>query len=1094
MDIKKMINPSKEIDPSVYAYIIPQYPPKEGWVKIGYTTREPQTRIDEQSKTIGVATKTLWYHYARFNSGQYFNDHDFHAYIEKHKIEREPKTEWFNFGHGKEDESEDLFMKFTFKKYDDIQKGMTSSYNLRAEQEKAVQMALDYAKNNPEGEFLWNAKPRFGKTLSAYDLARKLDARMVLIVTNRPAIANSWFDDFEKFIAWQTDYKFVSESDSLKNRQPLSTQEFAEYSKDNLDTARRLEFISLQDLKGSEYHGGEYDKLHWVSDLNWDLLIIDEAHEGVDTLKTDIAFNQIQRKFTLHLSGTPFKAIAKGNFSEDQVFDWSYTDEQEAKNNWDKIERNPYEELPKLNMFTYQMSNMIVEEINKGAKIDGKDYDYAFDLNEFFSTNDSGKFIYEKDIISWINTLTTNEKYPFSTDELRDNLKHTFWILNRVNSAKALASLLKKHPVFKEYEIIVAAGDGEIDDMVVNEKSLDRVKKAIEENDKTITLSVGQLTTGVTIPEWSAVMMLSNMKSPALYMQAAFRAQNPHKWEENVDGKKVLFQKENAYVFDFSPERTLIIFDNFANDLNSLTTSGGGTSAEREDNIKKLLNFFPVIGEDLDGVMKELDFTDVLTIPKKIKATEVVKRGFMSNLLFANISRVFAAPQVVLDTLNNLKKEDQGRIVEPKEDVDTKNIEVDDEGQVEIDNEIVINNTDAILGNKIYGIKDIITGSIDGSDGINLVKETVNDIVNSDVIEDIFNHSKEVIGVTNRDIDSTKKDLKLNLEKELEMSLKQKEIDQAKVKREYEEEISRTSNEEEKKELEKNFSKTVDDILDNFKEEIKEKTSRIIEDTTKNFVEKQERKKVSKEKSIIEDDIRSRLRGFARTIPSFIMAYGEEDLTLANFDSYIPSHVFNEVTGITIDQFKFLRDGGEYEEEGETKVFEGGLFDKIVFDESIQEFLNKKEELANYFEDNEEDIFDYIPPQKTNQIYTPKNVVKMMVDELEKENPGIYDDSSKTFIDIYMKSGLYITEIVKKLYNSPTIMKEFPNDKVRIKHILENQVYGFAPSEIIYNIAIRFIFGSFGDEISRKNFHQVDTTPYAKEGNLQELIDEKFGE
>lgn len=1093
MDIKKMINPSREIDPSVYAYIIPQYPPKDGWVKIGYTTREPQTRIAEQSKTIGVATKTLWHHFARFNSGKYFTDHDFHAYVEKHKIEREAKTEWFNFGSGKEDESEELFMKFTFKKYDEVQKGMTSSYELRAEQEKAVQMALEYAKNNPEGEFLWNAKPRFGKTLSAYDLARKLNARTVLIVTNRPAIANSWFDDFEKFIAWQTDFKFVSESDSLKNRHPLSVSEFADYSKDNPDTARRLEFISLQDLKGSEYHGGQHEKLHWVSDLNWDLLIIDEAHEGVDTLKTDIAFNQIKRKFTLHLSGTPFKAIAKGNFSEDQIFNWSYTDEQEAKNNWDQIERNPYEELPKLNMFTYQMSNMLVERINEGAKIDGKDYDYAFDLNEFFSTNDSGKFIYEKDVISWLDTLTTNEKYPFSTDELRNDLKHTFWILDRVNSAKALATLLRKHPVFEEYEIVVAAGDGKIDDMDVNEKSLDRVKKAIKENDKTITLSVGQLTTGVTIPEWSAVMMLSNMKSPALYMQAAFRSQNPHMWEENVDGKKVLFQKENAYVFDFSPERTLIIFDNFANDLNSLTTSGGGTSVEREANIKKLLNFFPVIGEDLDGVMKELDFSDVLTIPKKIKATEVVKRGFMSNLLFANISRVFAAPQVVLDTLNKLKKENQGKLVEPKEEVDTKNIDVDDEGEVQIDTELVINKTDAILGGKIYGIEETINDVITSGGG-SLVKDAVDDIINSDVIKDIFNQSKELTDASNREIEATKKDLKISLEEEFEISLRQKEIDEAKVKRAYEEKINNSKNKEEKEQIEEELSKTMDSILDNFNQGIREKTSKVIETKTKGFVEDQERKKVNKEKNQIEDDVRSRLRGFARTIPSFIMAYGEEDLTLANFDSYIPDHVFKEVTGITIDQFKFLRDGGEYEEEGETKVFEGGLFDEIVFDQAIQEFLNKKEELANYFEDHEEDIFDYIPPQETNQIYTPKNVVKMMVDELEKENPGIYDDSSKTFIDIYMKSGLYITEIVKKLYNSPIIMKEFPNDKDRIKHILENQVYGFAPSEIIYNIATRFIFGNFGDEISRKNFHQVDTTPYAKEGNLQELIDEKFGE
>ncbi|NMA82351.1 MAG: restriction endonuclease, partial [Epulopiscium sp.] len=502
--------------------------------------------------------------------------------------------------------------------------------------------------------------------------------------------------------------------------------------------------------------------------------------------------------------------------------------------------------------------------------------------------------------------------------------------------------LLRKHPVFKEYEIVVAAGDGKIDDMVVNEKSLDRVKKAIKENDKTITLSVGQLTTGVTIPEWSAVMMLSNMESPALYMQAAFRAQNPHKWVENINGKEVLFQKENAYVFDFSPERTLIIFDNFANDLNSLTVSGGGTSSEREGNIKKLLNFFPVIGEDLYGVMKELDVIDVLTIPKQIKATEVVKRGFMSNLLFANISRVFAAPQVVLDTLNNLKKEDQGKLFEPNKPVDTKDIELDDEGQVELDNEIVINNTDAILGNKIYGIEETLTGSLDSSGG-NLVKETVKDIVSSDVIEGIFKKSQEVTGATNLDIDSTKRILKINLERELEISLKQKEIDEAKVKRDYEEKISQTVKKEEKEQLEKAFSNTMDDILDKFKEEVKEKTSRVIENTTKEFVENQERKKANKEKSQIEDDVRSRLRGFARTIPSFIMAYGEKDLNLANFDSYIPDHVFKEVTGITIDQFKFLRDGGEYEEEGETKVFEGGLFDEIVFDQAIQEFLNKKE-------------------------------------------------------------------------------------------------------------------------------------------------------
>ena len=204
--------------------------------------------------------------------------------------------------------------------------------------------------------------------------------------------------------------------------------------------------------------------------------------------------------------------------------------------------------------------------------------------------------------------------------------------------------------------------------------------------------------------------------------------------------------------------------------------------------------------------MKELDFSDVLTIPKKIKATEVVKRGFMSNLLFANISRVFAAPQVVLDTLNNLKKEDQGKLVEPNKAVDTKGLELDDEGQVELDNEIVINKTDAILGNKIYDIEETLTDTIDNSGG-NLVKETVNDIISSDVIEDIFKKSQEVIGATNQDIDSTKKNLKINLEKELEVSLKQKEIDEVKVKRDYEEKISQTVNKEEKNNLKRIYLK-----------------------------------------------------------------------------------------------------------------------------------------------------------------------------------------------------------------------------------------------------------------------------------------------
>ncbi|WP_164966831.1 DEAD/DEAH box helicase family protein, partial [Streptococcus oralis] len=255
------------------------------------------------------------------------------------------------------------------------QPGKGQDYTLRQEQEEAVSQTSAYIQQHPGGKFLWNAKPRFGKTLSTYDLARRIDAVNVLIVTNRPAIANSWYDDFDRFIAGKTTYKFVSETDSLKSRPTLSHQEFVDLVLQDLDHAdelRQIAFISLQDLKGSAYLGGEYNKLKWVTDLRWDLLVIDEAHEGVDTFKTDLAFNKIQRNFTLHLSGTPFKALAKGDFTEEQIYNWSYADEQAAKLHWspEAEQENPYEALPQLNLFTYQMSQMIGEELEAGAQLD----------------------------------------------------------------------------------------------------------------------------------------------------------------------------------------------------------------------------------------------------------------------------------------------------------------------------------------------------------------------------------------------------------------------------------------------------------------------------------------------------------------------------------------------------------------------------------------------------------------------------------------------------------------------------------------------------------------------------------------------------
>jgi hypothetical protein len=299
------------------------------------------------------------------------------------------------------------------------------------------------------------------------------------------------------------------------------------------------------------------------------------------------------------------------------------------------------------------------------------------------------------------------------------------------------------------------------------------------------------------------------------------------------------------------------------------------------------------------------------------------------------------------------------------------------------------------------------------------------------------------------------------------------------------------------KEIEKEFEKKQEEARAKFKAEINSVVDDFAKDSVKETVKTVETKIKERERDTIEDGIRDHLRGFSRTIPSFLMAYGDETVTLATFDNKIPGNVFLEVTSITLEQFRFLRDGGKYKdsETGEEKEFKGQLFDSVVFDDSVKEFLSLKKKLADYFDEKSiEDIFDYIPPQKTNQIFTPKDVVKRMVDMLEQENPGCFDDKDKTFIDLYMKSGLYITEIVKRLYQSKKMKELFPNDKERLKHIFEHQVYGLAPTEIIYKIATSFILG-FADNTDelKHNFKQFDALPYAKEGTLKQKLDELFG-
>ncbi len=1101
-DISGKIKTSRPAIPQIYAYSTPEIVRHNGWLKIGYTEQPVDVRIDQQTYTADVIKKLEWHGNATWEDGSgTFRDEPFQAYLEKLGYERMPKKEWFRIGVA---ESKQHFYEFR-ENHGVLGTPSAIPYTLRTEQARAVEKTVDYAHCHERGEFLWNAKPRFGKTLASYDLVKTLGAEKVLIVTNRPAIANSWYDDYVKFVGTDNGYSFVSSVDALAGKPfCLSREDYTHAVVKDLTPKRFIEFVSLQDLKGSVYLGGSYDKLKEAVDLEWDILIIDEAHEGVDTFKTDVAFDHIRRKFTLHLSGTPFKAIANEKFPEEAIFNWTYADEQRAKRDWDDPELpNPYADLPQLNMFTYQMSDIIEDEVARGVDIDGETIEYAFDLNEFFATDSRGFFVHNDDVDRFLDALTLQKKFPFSTPELRNELRHTFWMLNRVDSARALAKKLQKHPVFKDYEIVLAAGDGKIDDASETQKSFNRVRSAIAEHDRTITLSVGQLTTGVTIPEWTAVLMLSNMKSPSLYMQAAFRAQNPCLFCH--DGKYL--RKENAYVFDFDPARTLTIFEEFANDLYIDTAAGGGTHDDRKQRIRTLLNFFPVIGEDENGEMIELDAERVLSIPRRIRSREVVRRGFMSDFLFQNISNVFRAPAEVIQLIQKFDpykapNEDLGITKDTAEE-----LSLDYDGEVKVSDEQVIGTAKELFGGKRYSIKESLYDVIDEirltpaepSEDDELIERLTKAFAN-DMTEPLVEAAKQSYG----------DDLKPAQQKKIERRIKadvdiaiNRELGDFKIQRNLIEQerkagLDAADTGEEADAVNRACDERLSQARNQLVESLKGSSDKLVQSAGETIVRETETAKREAKKQGLENGIRDHLRGFSRTIPSFLMAYGDDDTTLANFDQIIPSDVFLEVTSVTVEQFRFLRDGGDFtnEETGAVDHFDGNLFDPVVFDDSVREFIRLRGELANYFDESlKEDIFDYVPPQKTNQIFTPRRVVVQMLDLFEQENPGCFDDPKHTFADLYMKSGLYITEVIKRLYNSEKMRELFPDDRKRLDHILEHQVFGIAPTKIIYEIATHFILG-FHDEVGQgcdTNFVMADSAELAKEGKLAEFVEETFG-
>lgn len=1046
-----------EVVPYIYSWTTPDIGKYAGWEKIGYTEQAggASTRVAQQASQLSVRKEIQWSlrAFRQTERGGHFTDRDFHAYLKQQGIEREltPKrTEWHNFN-GAPQSSKSYFQEFTSQDQAALQRQGTDYYTLRPEQKNAVEQALR-AFASGYGEVLWNAKPRFGKTLTTYELMQQLDARKVLIVTNRPAIANSWFDDFTRFIGHRTSYVFVSESASLAGRETMTRKEWSTYCTAHQDEDPRIvEFLSLQDLKGSQYFGGHHKKLKHIADFQWDLLVIDEAHEGIDTTKTDIAFDNINRAKTLHLSGTPFKALASGKFHQEQIYNWTYEDEQTARAQWsDESQDNPYAALPTLNMFTYQISRMITDQLAQGVALseDEANIDYAFDLNEFFAAKDTGVFEHREDVGKFLDCLVENEKYPFSTPELREEIRHSFWLLDRVASAKALEKILKQHEVFKDYTIILAAGDGKSHDSLdtaASEKSLDRVRKEIAHSEaiggKTITLSVGQLTTGVTVPEWTAVLMLSNLSSPALYMQAAFRAQNPHTF---MRGEHVL-QKKNAYIFDFAPERTLTIFDEFANNLRSNLS---GSPEERQENISRLLNFFPVIGEDSEGKMVELDAAQVLIIPQVFKAKEVVRRGFLSNLLFDNVAGIFRYSEHVKEILDKLPEAKEGKLKSGTSITIEEPVPVTDlEGNVQVDTETVINPKVKELGAPVWR-KEEVTDITTAKSPSKLAKEIAKLV--TEKTTETREKLKEEYGLTNSQVQRDIKQSEAKIEAAVERAAVNKQI----AEKHLEHELGKATTDEEVAVAQEKKA----EIDSGFEAELLDIVKKASEDAPRETVTREETKKEQKRANATMDDARSHLRGFARTIPLFLMAYGKEGMTLSNFDQYTPDDVFQEITGISEADFRILRDGREITEEDGEVVQVPGFFNEAVFNQSIQEFLTKKAELADYFDDSlAENIFAYVPQQKTSLVFTPQPVVEQMVDLLVKENPGIFEDPTKTFIDPFSTAGLFLMELVRRLDTGLT--GAIPDQQQRLKHILTKQLFEMSHNQILHDITFEAVSG-----------------------------------
>ncbi|MGB1360804.1 MAG: DEAD/DEAH box helicase family protein [Alphaproteobacteria bacterium] len=626
-------------NPRIYVYELPNSDDHKGFLKIGYTTRTTEERIHEQLSVLGnVEYKILLDEPAVKNDGTTFTDKDIHRYLDK-QGKKNIKNEWYDCTLN---DVENAIISIRYNKQYSPER--IHDFSMRPEQQKAVEKTAHFFKNNKDElpHFLWNAKMRFGKTFTAYQLAKEMGWKKVLVLTFKPAVQSAWEEDLlthKDFEDWQFISKDGNAIDSIDKKKPF------------------VLFASLQDVLGRNSAGGIKVTNEEIHAINWDCVIFDEYHYGAwrenskelfdDHVSTEdrkeIAnFDLIEKNeknipittdHYLYLSGTPFKAIEQGEFIESQIYNWTYSDEQQAKAEWNekKDGKNPYKALPRMVLMTYDMP----EDIKQVAR----DTEFnEFDLNAFFATDDKSEFIHKDYIQKWLDLIrgdlsaTVDSKkagaktppLPFSDTNLLSSLNHTFWFLPNIASCKAMAELLHEpqNTFYKDYKVIVCAGTG----AGIGVNALEPVHEAMGDPTatKTITLSCGKLTTGVSVRPWGGIFMLRNLKSPETYFQSAFRVQTP--WEidgDNPNEKEI--RKEQCYVFDFAPNRALKQISDYSCRLDI-------NESNPEVKVKEFINFLPVLAYT-DGQMIEVSAQGILDIAMSGTSATMLARRWESALL-----------------------------------------------------------------------------------------------------------------------------------------------------------------------------------------------------------------------------------------------------------------------------------------------------------------------------------------------------------------------------------------------------------------------------------------------------------------------------